>query len=97
MTVVSNPNPYPVEISSISLDVGQGSSGFDVDAGHAGCVPMLDFTAQTNGGDGWTVPAKAGSTPGALSIEMPDALTMGLGASNDCQGAAFTVYLEGAV
>jgi hypothetical protein len=96
-TVASNPNPYPVKISAISLDAGQGSSGFGVDAGHSGCVPMFDFTVQTNGGDGWTVPAKAGSTPGELLIEMPAALSMGTGASNACQGAAFTVHLVGVV
>jgi hypothetical protein len=97
LTIASNSNPYPVEISSISLDVGQGSSGFEVDGGHSGCVPTLDFSVQTNNDDGWTIPALVGSTPGSLSIEMPGALTMGIGASNACQGAAFTVYLEGAV
>lgn len=93
-SVASNPNPYAVTINSISLDTGQGTSGFGVDAGHGGCtLSTLGFTGQTNGGTGWTVPPMVASTPGSLSIEMGGALAMSAGASNACQGASFTVYL----
>jgi hypothetical protein len=93
-TVASNPNPYAVKINSISLDTGQGTSGFGVDAGHAGCdLSTLDFLSLANGSPGWTVPAMVGSTPGSLSIEMDGQLTMSSDASDACQGASFTVYL----
>jgi hypothetical protein len=93
--VATNPNTYAVQIDSIALDTAQGTDGFDVDPGHAGCgVSSLDFTTQDNGGAGWTVPPRVGPTDGSLSINMTGALTMSAGASNACQGASFTVYLE---
>jgi hypothetical protein len=92
--VATNPNPYTVHISSISLDTARGTGGFDVDAGHSGCnVSALSFATQTNGGVGWTVPARVGMTNGSLSIAMNGSLTMSVGAANACQGASFTVYL----
>ena len=97
-TVASNPNPYTVQISSISLDTDQGTGGFAVDAGHSGCDPStLGFTTQNNGGSGWTVPAMVDATPGSLSIAMPDALAMGASAADACQGADFTIYLVAVV
>ena len=97
-TVASNPNLYTVHITSISLDTAQGTGGFAVDGGHSGCVlSTLGFTTQTNGGSGWTVPAKVGSTNGSLSIQMTSALTMSAGAADACQGASFTVHLAAAV
>jgi len=95
MTVASNPNPYPVEITSILLDTGEGTDGYGVDGAHTDCDPMFRFTGQTNGIEGWTVPAKAGSTPGELEIDLPGALAMGVGASDSCQGATYDVYLQG--
>jgi hypothetical protein len=92
-TVASNPNPYAVQINSILLDTAQGTSGFGVDAGHAGCdLSTLSFATLVNG-QSWTVPAMVGSTPGSLSIDMDQMLTMDAGASDACQGASFTVYL----
>jgi hypothetical protein len=91
---VSNPNDSPAHIGSLSLDTGQGVGGFAVDAGHSGCAPaVLSFTTQTNGGGGWDVPAKVGALDGTLAVTLPNALTMGVGAANACQGASSTVYL----
>ena len=91
---VSNPNESPVQIGSFSLDTSQGTDGFAVDAGHAGCaVATLTFTTQTNSGTGWTVPAKIDEVNGTLPITLPDALAMGGGAADACQSATFTVYL----
>jgi hypothetical protein len=93
--VATNPNDYEVQISSITLDTGRGTAGFDVDPAHSGCDPSaLSFTTQDNGGAGWTVPPRVGETDGSLSIEMANALTMSAGADNACQGADFTVYLK---
>lgn len=91
---VSNPNLFPVRIGSLALDTGQGTGGFAVDAGHSGCaLSALSFTTQTNGGAGWTVPAKVGAVNGTLSVTLTNALAMGVGAANACQGASSTVYL----
>ncbi|MEO8093870.1 MAG: hypothetical protein ABI632_02950 [Pseudolysinimonas sp.] len=90
----TNTNLSPVRISTLSLDTTQGTSGFSVDAGHAGCaVAALSYTAQTNGGSGWTVPARVGVVNGTLSITLTNALAMSTSAANACQGATFTVYL----
>lgn len=90
----SNPNADAVRIGSLSLDTTQGTGGFTVDGAHAACgVTALSFTTQTNGGAGWTVPPRVGLTDGTLTITLDDALSMGAGAANACQGATFTVYL----
>lgn len=86
---VSNPNASPVHIGSLELDTGQGTLGFAVDADHSGCATStLSFTTQTNLGAGWTVPAND-----TLSVTLTNALVMGVGAANACQGATTTVYL----
>lgn len=91
---VSNPNPFPVHLGSLSLDTGQGTGGFDVDAGHQGCDPaVLGFTTQTNSGAGWSVPPKVGAVAGVLAVDLPNAVAMGASAANACQGASFAVHL----
>jgi len=91
---VSNPNAFLVHIGSLGLDAGQGAGGFAVDAGHAGCaVATLTFTTETNGGAGWSVPAKVGAGDGTLPVTLTSALTMSVEAANACQGATFTVYV----
>ena len=90
----SNPNTTAVAIGSLALNTSQGTGGFAVDAGHSGCsVAALSFTTQTNGGAGWTVPARVGITDGTLAISLPSALSMSAAAASACQGATFTVYL----
>jgi hypothetical protein len=87
---VANPNAATVSIGSLALDTTQGASGFAVDGAHAGCaLSALSFTAQTNGGAGWTVPASS-----TISVTLTHALSMAANAANACQGAAFTVYLR---
>ncbi|MFG1605447.1 LamG-like jellyroll fold domain-containing protein [Actinoplanes sp. NPDC049265] len=86
---VANPNSFGVHIGALSLDNAQGTGGFAVDGAHSGCgVGVLSFAAQTNAGDGWTVPAG-----GSLGITLAGALSMTTAAANACQGATFTVYL----
>jgi hypothetical protein len=94
LLTVSNPNLSAVHIGSLALDTLHGTGGFAVDAGHSTCaVAALSFATQTNGGAGWTVPAKVGAVNGTLPITLTNALSMGLGAANACQGASSTVYL----
>jgi hypothetical protein len=89
---VTNPNPGEVRVGSLALDVSQGTGGFAVDGGHAGCgLASLSFATQTNGGAGWTVPGS-----GTLPVTLTNALSMGTGAANACQGATFSVYLKAA-
>ena len=91
----SNPNSSALRITSLALDTSQGTGGFAVDGGHSSCsASTLQFTSQNNGGNGWTVPAKSGSTDGSLSIDLANAISMTTGAANACQGASFTVYLK---
>ncbi|HEX7130956.1 MAG TPA: hypothetical protein VF228_00180 [Iamia sp.] len=91
----TNPNPSPVFVGSLVLDTDQGAGGFSVDAGHATCgVSALSFGPQTNGGEGWTVPARIGAVDGTLTITTTDALAMDVDADAACQGASFTVWLE---
>jgi hypothetical protein len=56
---VTNPGTSPVRVESLGLDTSRGDGGFTVDASHSACSPLsvLDVAAQTNGGDGWDVPA----------------------------------------
>jgi hypothetical protein len=91
---VTNPNRFPVRVPSLSLDTRRGTGGFAVDAGHAGCgTATFGFPTQTDGGSGWTVPARGDSGVGVLPVTLTAALSMGLGAANACQGATVTVYL----
>jgi hypothetical protein len=93
---ITNSNTAIVRIGSLASDTARGTSGFAVDAGHAGCVLLtLSFTTQTNGTTGWTVPAKTGSVDGTLAVTLPSALAMSSSALSACQGATFTVYLVG--
>jgi len=88
-TTIANNNPFPVHVSSIALDSGQGTNGFAVDAGHSTCdLSTLSFAAQTNGGSGWDVPAN-----GTLDVDATDAVSMSGSAGDPCQGASFTLYL----
>lgn len=76
------------------LDTSQGTGGLAVDTSHSGCgLATLSFTTQTNGGVGWTIPAKVGAVDGTLPITLANALAMSTSAANACQGASFTVYL----
>jgi hypothetical protein len=96
VSTVSNANASPVHIGSLALDTSQGPApgGYAVDGPHSGCsAATVSFTTQTNGGAGWTVPAKVDGVDGTLSITLTNALSMGVGAANACQGASWTVYL----
>lgn len=91
----TNPDTAPAHIDTLSLDTSQGTGGISVDSGHSGCsVAALSFTAQSNGGTGWTVPGRFGPFDGTLTIRLDNALSMDIAAANACQGATFTVYLK---
>ena len=81
---ITNANPFPVRIHALELDPA-GGGGFSANA--ADCA--LSYVTQTNAGAGWTVPAG-----GSLDVTLTDALTMGTGAADTCQGQTFTVHLR---
>lgn len=86
---ISNPNSVSVHLPSLVLDTSQGTNGLAVDGAHSGCdLSALSFTAQNNGGSGFTVPA------GSSTLDLTDAISMGTSAKSACQGASFTVYLK---
>jgi hypothetical protein len=86
---VSNPNPYKVHVSSISL------GAISVDGGHSSCnTASLSVTSpQSNSGSGWDIPAKSGGVNGSLDIDLANAISMTNAANDSCQGATFTVAL----
>jgi hypothetical protein len=91
---MTNSNSASIKVSSLTLDTTQGTGGFRSDSSHGGCtLSTLSFATQTNGGGGWSVPAKIGATNGTLTVTLTNALSMSLSAVNACQGATFTVYL----
>ena len=91
---ITNSNNTAVPVGSLVLNTSSGTGGFAVDAGHSACaVSALSYATQTNGGAGWTVPAKSGGVNGTLAVTLTGALTMSTSAANACQGATFTVYL----
>jgi hypothetical protein len=87
--VVSNPNPYKVHVSSVSL------GAVTVDGGHSACnTASVSLTSpQTNGVTGWDVPAKSGGVNGSLNLDLANAISMDNSANDSCQGATFTVAL----
>ena len=88
--VVSNPNPYKVHVSSVSL------GAVTVDAGHSACntgASVSVTSPQTNSGAGWDVPAKSGAVNGSLNLDLANAISMDNVANDSCQGATFTVAL----
>ncbi len=87
--VVSNPNPYKVHVSSISL------GAVTVDAGHSSCnASSVSVTSpQDNGGSGWDVAAKSGGVNGSSNVDLANAISMSNAANDSCQGATFTVAL----
>jgi len=92
---IENPNPFRVHISTLDLDHSQGSGSSGFDASPSGCnLSALSFTAQTNGAAGWDVPKKVGATNGSLNLDLANAIHMSSAASNACQSATFTVYLN---
>jgi hypothetical protein len=87
---LANSNTSAVNVKSLVLDTGQGSSGFAVDGTHSGCnTSVLSYATQDNSGHGFTVAPSS-----SLDVDLSGALTMSAAAADACQGAQFTVYLK---
>jgi hypothetical protein len=94
---VTNSNTAQVRIGSLVLDPTRATGGYAVDSGHNDCLlSTLTYSPRSNGGFGWSVPARSGVVVGTLDITLAGALAMSADAANACQGAVFTVYLTAA-
>jgi hypothetical protein len=80
---ISNPNPYPVRVTGVSLN--GTNADITPDAGHASCTTTgVSYTNQT----GLTIDIPAnGSTTSTLT----GAAAMSNASSDGCQGATFTI------
>jgi predicted transcriptional regulator len=90
---VSNPNPYAVDLDSITAD----SVAVDATHGTAGCVVTGIVTADggTYAGDNATdrIAAKVGDTVSSITRDLT--VHMGADAADACKGAVFTVTYTG--
>lgn len=85
---VSNPNPYPVRVTGVSLNGTNGD--ITADAGHAGCTTTgVSFANQS--GLTIDVPAKVGATNGETQATLNNAASMSNASLDACQGATFTI------
>jgi hypothetical protein len=85
---VSNPNPFPVRVSGVSLN--GTNADIAADAGHASCSPTgVSFTSP--GSVSLDVPAKSGGTNGSATATLSGAVSMSNASADGCQGATFTI------
>ncbi|GIJ51274.1 hypothetical protein Val02_81600 [Virgisporangium aliadipatigenens] len=85
---VSNPNPFPVNVTSVTA--GEAPV-ITVDSGHSGCAATnVEFVTGAALAGTVLVPAKTTSN-GTASGSVTGALRMIPDAANACQGATFTV------
>ena len=85
---VSNPNPYPVRLTAISL---HGSNAdISADARHPGCTTTgVSFTSQ--GDLSAEVPANSGGVDGTKQLVLKRAVRMSNASVDGCQGAVFSI------
>ena len=84
----SNPNPYPVKVTAVSLN---GTNASIVpDSGHGACTTTgVSFTNQT--GLSIVVPSASGGTNGTAQAALTGAVSMSSASVDGCQGAVFTI------
>ncbi|MFN2617239.1 MAG: hypothetical protein ABR581_08965 [Thermoleophilaceae bacterium] len=85
---VSNPNPYPVRVTGVSLNGTNASIA--ADGSHSGCTTTgVSFTDQSS--LTIDVPAKSGGVDGQTQATLTGAAAMSNASLNACQGAIFTI------
>jgi hypothetical protein len=85
---VSNPNPYPVRVTGVSLN--GANSDITPDAGHSGCTTTgVSFSNQT--GLAIDVAAKSGGVNGTTQATLNGGASMSNASVDACQGATFTI------
>jgi hypothetical protein len=97
---VSNPNAYPVMVTSISAGSSAAVGGTactantvatDAVAANPGGVPQYDAVTQTNSGP-VAIPAAVGPTQGTATYELT--VRMANAADNSCQGQTFSMAIS---
>ena len=84
---ISNPNPYPVDVVSVSE-----SGEITADAGHSACTTTgVSFADRT--GLSIRVPAKRDGVDGTTQATLPRAVAMSNRSQSSCQGAVFSIPL----
>ena len=83
----SNPNPYPVQITSIT-DSGAITTVSD----DATCDASTGVTFEDQAGT-WSVPAASGTTAGVAEFTLTGAANMSNASANACQGEIFDIPL----
>ena len=84
---VTNPNPYSLRIYDFSLDTSEGD-GYSTETAYC----EVEFENQVKDPDtetAWVIPADA-----TVPMTLPNSVSMGTDAPNDCQGDEFTIYLK---
>jgi hypothetical protein len=85
---LSNPNPYPVRVTGVSLN--GANADIAPDSGHASCTTTgVSFAGAT--GLAIDVPARAGATNGTAQQTLTGAVSMSNASVDGCQGATFTI------
>ena len=85
---VSNPNNFPVRVTSVSLN--GTNADITADSGHSSCTTTgVSFTGAT--GLSVDVPAKSGATNGSAQATLSGAAAMSNASVDGCQGATFTI------
>ena len=82
---ITNPNPYPVQITTVS------SNGAITASGGTGTCTTHGVTFNNKTGLTINVPAKSGATNGSVTATLPGAVTMSLASETGCQNAVFTI------
>lgn len=92
---ISNPNPYPVRVTDISLNGTNSDIAADSTHASAGCnntspnATGVSFSDQT--GLSIDIPAKSGGVNGSTQTTLNNAASMSNASANACQGATFTI------
>jgi hypothetical protein len=85
---ISNPNPYPIRVTGVSLN-GTNAS-IVADGSHSGCTTTgVSFTDQT--GLTIDVPARSGGTDGTVQTTLSGVAAMSNASLDACQGATFAI------
>jgi hypothetical protein len=84
----SNPNPYPVKVTAVSLN--GTNANITPDSGHSACTTTgVSFANQS--GLSIVVPAESGGTNGTVQSTLTGAVSMSSASIDGCQGATFTI------
>ena len=80
---IDNQTGSPLHAGALVLDTARGANGYSAEAVRC----KVTYTAQDNGGAGWSLGA------GTTQISLPNSVKMGTDAPSDCQGSTIAIFL----